>query len=320
MVGRGGRMNIDHLHEFAHLAETLNFRATAKHFFLSPSMLSKHIAIMEQELGCKLFIRDSHTVSLTEEGIAFKNDMDAIIDRYQSALTRVKVINEEKKRVVEVGYLRNASRPYLAQFLKIMRESHPDVVISLRCMEVGDALYALSTGTIDLHFGLNAMPYPDDLVSFQRVYDDRFYVVASYNHPLAAYDVVSSDQLEGYQLLLPDGECYNDMDQRICRMLSDGPAKDVFSRYRDVDTLFVRIEANDCIGFSGGHNYPIYGNRVKFIPLSDCDTSYEVGAFMPKNRTVEGLPECLDALAQCAEALEKKYVKFESRSLERFAS
>ncbi|MBE6473821.1 MAG: LysR family transcriptional regulator [Coriobacteriaceae bacterium] len=313
-------MNIDHLHEFAHLAETLNFRATAKHFFLSPSMLSKHIAIMEQELGCKLFIRDSHAVSLTEEGIAFKNDIDAIIGKYQSALTRVKVISEEKKRAVEVGYLRNASRPFLADFLRIMKETHPDIVVSLRCMEVGDALYALSTGTIDLHFGLNAMPFPDDLVSFKRVYDDKFFVVASCDHPLAAYDSIGSDQLEGNQVLLPDSECYNDMDQSICQMLPKGLSKEAYSRYRDVDTLFVRVEAADCVGFSSGHNYPIYGKRVKFISLSDCDTSYEVGAFTPKNRTVDGLPECLDVLDQCAALLEKRYAKYGPGSLERFTA
>ena len=35
-------MNIEHLREFSYLAETLSFSITAKHFYLSTSVLSIH--------------------------------------------------------------------------------------------------------------------------------------------------------------------------------------------------------------------------------------------------------------------------------------
>ena len=59
-------MNIDHLREFVYLAETLSFAATARHFFISASVLSKHVSALEDDLQVKLFVRG---VKVHEEGL-----------------------------------------------------------------------------------------------------------------------------------------------------------------------------------------------------------------------------------------------------------
>jgi DNA-binding transcriptional LysR family regulator len=53
----GSDMEIEVLHEFAELAERLNFRAAALALNLSQSSLSRHISDLEHELGVKLFSR-----------------------------------------------------------------------------------------------------------------------------------------------------------------------------------------------------------------------------------------------------------------------
>ncbi|WP_418238246.1 helix-turn-helix domain-containing protein, partial [Ellagibacter isourolithinifaciens] len=58
-------MNIDYLKEFIDLSETFSFSATARRFYVSSSVLSKHISAMEKELAVKLLRRDSHGVELT---------------------------------------------------------------------------------------------------------------------------------------------------------------------------------------------------------------------------------------------------------------
>lgn len=54
----GVGMSIEPLREFSYLAETLSFSITAKHFYLSTSVLSKRIAVIEADLGVRLFERD----------------------------------------------------------------------------------------------------------------------------------------------------------------------------------------------------------------------------------------------------------------------
>ena len=94
---KGGTMNIDHLREFSFLADSLNFSATAKHFFLSQSVLSKHIAAMEDELHTKLFERNSHKVSLTEQGKIFQKDAEYIVRRYENTVTHLRCIEEGER-------------------------------------------------------------------------------------------------------------------------------------------------------------------------------------------------------------------------------
>lgn len=44
-------MNFEYLDEFVHLARSLSFRRTAEHFFVSRSVISRHMAALEESLG-----------------------------------------------------------------------------------------------------------------------------------------------------------------------------------------------------------------------------------------------------------------------------
>ena len=67
-------MRIDTLYEFLLLTSNLNLTETAKSFFVSQSVLSNHISGLEKELGIRLFVRDRHSVRLTEAGSLFLED------------------------------------------------------------------------------------------------------------------------------------------------------------------------------------------------------------------------------------------------------
>ena len=64
-------MNFEYLDEFVHLARSLSFRRTAEHFFVSRSVISRHMAALEESLGALLFVRDTHGVELTDAGEVF---------------------------------------------------------------------------------------------------------------------------------------------------------------------------------------------------------------------------------------------------------
>ena len=64
----GGSMNTTQMKCFLSLAKTLSFSDTAGSLYLSQQAVSKNIANLESELGVRLFERDHHRVSLSEEG------------------------------------------------------------------------------------------------------------------------------------------------------------------------------------------------------------------------------------------------------------
>ena len=58
-------MRIEYLQECIDLAKTLSFTQTAKNFYLTQSVLSKHIAQLETELGVTLFLMLSVSFAIT---------------------------------------------------------------------------------------------------------------------------------------------------------------------------------------------------------------------------------------------------------------
>ncbi|MCI8367838.1 MAG: LysR family transcriptional regulator [Eggerthellaceae bacterium] len=65
------------------MAIALNYSKVAKKFHLSPSVLSKHIAALERELGQRLFDRSPSSVELTAAGRFFYEGIAPVISDYQ---------------------------------------------------------------------------------------------------------------------------------------------------------------------------------------------------------------------------------------------
>ena len=104
-------MNIEHLREFEYLAENLSFRDTARHFFVSPSVISRHISAMEDKLGTKLFVRSKQSVAITDAGTVFLDRSKAILSEYNAALRRDVAPRRRRKAVVRLGLLAQCGAP-----------------------------------------------------------------------------------------------------------------------------------------------------------------------------------------------------------------
>ena len=61
-------MELRNLRSFVLVAETSSFSIAASRCYLTQSAVSQHIKALEEELKCKLLIRNSHNITLTECG------------------------------------------------------------------------------------------------------------------------------------------------------------------------------------------------------------------------------------------------------------
>src|SRR6516225_6108304 len=74
-------MELHQLRCFLAAADELHFGRAAQRLQMLPSALGRHIRLLEENLGTRLFARTTRAVSLTEDGSTLVGDARALLDR-----------------------------------------------------------------------------------------------------------------------------------------------------------------------------------------------------------------------------------------------
>ena len=296
-------MNIEYLHEFEYLAENLSFRDTARHFFVSPSVISRHIASMEDELATKLFTRDRQSVSLTESGKVFLQSAQAIIREYNAALGRMSQLKDGGKPKVRLGYLHNAARPFIVQFAAYLKEHYPEIELEFKGMPYRLLYTALDDNTADLNFMLDVFPRKNRTWELATMYRDEFCAVVRANSELARRhrDGIELSRLVGLDILLPSEREFPGLRARMMKMLSAEPALSMshLRTFRDTDSMYIEVEVSNSIGISTSANWPYGSDKVVYLPILGVDSSIDVNAYIGPTLTGRTLTACKEAIASC---------------------
>lgn len=302
---RDGSMNIDYLNEFVFLAESLSFRRTADHFYVSRSVISRHMAALEEVVGVRLINRDSRGVDLTEAGRVFLGEAKTVLRDWDIALDRTRVVGDSGETLVRIGYLRNAARPMLVRFMRHMADEHPSVHISLICMEHNELRRALDEHAVDAAVAVNVSPSISRNYRSTFIYKDRFFVVCSKNNPLASRgnDLALSD-LQGQKLLLPDSYVYGGVSDFIDDLVDEKTMLVAQSFYRDVDILYLKVQTEGYVAFSSGMNNYMFNGQLAVLEIAGVDTSFSVSAFYHDDFQGEAYQACRAGFEWCQATME----------------
>lgn len=96
-------MNTTQLECFLAVADTLNFSRAAERLRLTQPAVSHQINALEDELGVKLFQRNSKSVRLTQAGFLYTQYAGEIIRLFNVSKGRLKASMEEQQRVLGIG-------------------------------------------------------------------------------------------------------------------------------------------------------------------------------------------------------------------------
>lgn len=135
---------------FYTVAHAGNISKAAKELYISQPAISKSIQKLEDGIGCKLFLRSSRGVTLTEEG-------ELLYSYVKNAFETLTLGEEKLHRSIElgVGHLKIGVSstlckylllPYLKEFIK----RHPHISISITCQSTNDTLKLLEENKIDI--------------------------------------------------------------------------------------------------------------------------------------------------------------------------
>ncbi|MBR8652033.1 LysR family transcriptional regulator [Achromobacter sp. Marseille-Q0513] len=146
-------MNIRFLETMIWLSELKNFRATAERMNMTPAAISNRIAVMEQELGIRLFERDVREVRLTHEGMLFVEGARDIVARYGGLLTAVRPAATVED-TVRIGLVPSMAFTLLAGIMELLRSKFPHIRVALTTDTSGPLAERLERRELDLVLGL----------------------------------------------------------------------------------------------------------------------------------------------------------------------
>lgn len=121
----------DGVAEFAAVADAGGFSAAARELGTSKSLLSQHVARLEQRLGVRLFHRNTRQLSLTEAGQLYRDRVRRVLDEAARAEGVVQELHGEPSGRVRVTASVLFASEHLAPALPSFWTRHPKVGVDI---------------------------------------------------------------------------------------------------------------------------------------------------------------------------------------------
>ncbi len=157
------------------LSKTLNFSQVAEKLNISQPALSKQILALENELGVKLFDRNSVPMTITPAGEHFIAQAETLVYKENQLLRSM-----EQFRLGEAGTLTIGATPFRSTFLlpdmlREMRETFPN--IQLRLIEKPSAALRKDAAEGKFDFAIVNLPVDDSVLETILLEPDQLVLV-----------------------------------------------------------------------------------------------------------------------------------------------
>ncbi|MFM0116709.1 LysR family transcriptional regulator [Paraburkholderia nemoris] len=113
------------LESFVRSAETGSFSAAARRLALTPAAVSRNVALLERNLGVRLFQRSTRKLTLTEAGERFLVEIGSNLDALQAAIASVSNDRSEPAGVLKVSMAPTFGITYVMPLLPAFLARYP---------------------------------------------------------------------------------------------------------------------------------------------------------------------------------------------------
>ena len=149
-------MEIRVLRYFLAIAREGSITNAANFLHVTQPTLSRQIKDLEDELGKKLFVRGSHNMSLTREGIIFYKRAEKIISMVDKTEAEFKTMEDSIAGDIYIGGGETEAIKLIAEVISELRENYPNIHYHLYSGNAFDVTERIDCGLLD--FGILIQP------------------------------------------------------------------------------------------------------------------------------------------------------------------
>ncbi|NBA97633.1 LysR family transcriptional regulator [Pseudomonas sp. R5(2019)] len=193
-------IELRHLQYFRTLAETLHFGRAAERLHISQPPLSRQIALLEEELGVKLFDRSRRRVELTEAGQRFYLDTATVFAAFEQAKRNALAAARGAAGELSVGFMMSTAYSVTPVITRRYAAQYPQVTLKLTETLPLDLAQDISDGNKDVAI----MYRPQDCSGLETVtlYREEMTVVLPPGHRLLEQPLIDPTELAGETFII----------------------------------------------------------------------------------------------------------------------
>lgn len=194
-------MDLRQLRLFIAVAEEGSIRAGARRLMMAQPPVSQALRKLEREANCKLLIRSSRGIELSEAGAGFLESAREILAQVDSAVVTAQQVARTERTRIRVGLMAgvvsagNLTAPIISAF----RRDHPQVDLGFEELSFDQQFEALINGSVDV--GIVRGPCFDDRIVTEPLFNEPRLLCCSAKHPLADADSLSVEDTLGYPMI-----------------------------------------------------------------------------------------------------------------------
>lgn len=270
-------MTLSQIECFLALAERLNFTQTANDLFMAQTTLSRSISALEEELGVKLFTRNSRTVVLTPAGQAYRQECAGVLAICRRAEEAARLAEQGYIGELRIGILQDHFDLQAVRIHRAMAERFPGIHLFMRELNHSQLFSKLGAGELDAIIHTSSFSIGEEAAVHPLAYE-RQCVVVPPESPLAERESISVDELREEQFVVMSRTVSQPGHDFLWKTTSDaGFIPNVVGEASHVPSLLMMVA---------------YGMGVTF--MTDCITDVAKGmvAFVP----LQDVPPCIHAL------------------------
>lgn len=293
-------MELRVLHYLQAVADEGSISNAAKSLHVTQPTLSRQLASLEEELGCRLFARSHKGMRLNDNGTKLLRYAQSMLELEQKAKDDLRQGMESIGGSVYIGAGETTNMRFVARAMRIVAERHPEVEFELYSGSTVDLMDGFMRGAYDFlieceaksHVGMNTMALPiEDVWGAYTRRDSR----------IGALDRVRPKDLVGEPLLM--ARQANDLG-KLAKWAGDvADTYDVRVRYGlPLNAALLARSGFGCLLTYEGLNETSPDSEMAFIPLAPKLTSKQ-GVAWRKAALSKQAQAFLDALSEvCAQA------------------
>ena len=204
-------MDTQLLEAFVAVAETGSFSAAAELVHITQPAISKRIAQLEEQLGCKLFDRISRTSHLTEAGLALLPRAERILVELRETRQAIRDLSGHVSGSLRLAISHHIGLHRLPPVLRQFVSANPGVNLEIEFMDSEIAYEGVLQGRFEVGV-ITLAPEPHPRILAELVWPDPLVLMVADEHPLTQHCNASGEvdiqQLQHYPAILPGLETY----------------------------------------------------------------------------------------------------------------